>query len=469
MTPICPETACVVFVRTSHERRDLLWPKFEGRKARSLYARFEFRPPVRQGDLYVAAREGPRAIGVIDGYFDGVPAVWHKEILWALANGIAVFGAASMGALRAAELHSFGMQGVGRIFEDYRDNRITDDDEVALLHGPAETGYVALTEPMVNIRATLERAVAEGVIAKEVANVITETAKARFYQERTWETVMAAAAPQLPREIVERLTAWLPAGHVDQKRADALLLLSAIDRFMEQGAKPSPTRFTFEFTECWANAPWRNEAINNEKADSAILDELRLKGDDYFRLRRNALLQLLVREEAAKSDSRPDRREIASMDKEIRLRLGLLRRKSLSDWLSENDLSEARFEGLVADLARLETFERSQDADLQSYMLDQLRIDNSYRTLRKRAREKANLSATMARDVRARVPPPVLVSWYFSTRLKKEVPEDIADYAARLGLTGLDHFYDLLALEYALALDDGGSGHGGALRKNRLS
>nr|MBA3446036.1 hypothetical protein [Pseudaminobacter sp.] len=86
----------------------------------AFYAGFEFRPPVRQGELYAAARIGPRAIGIIDGYFDGEPAVWHKEILWALANGIAVFGASSMGALRAAELHTFGMRGIGRIFEAYR-------------------------------------------------------------------------------------------------------------------------------------------------------------------------------------------------------------------------------------------------------------------------------------------------------------------------------------------------------------
>ena len=78
-------------------------------------------PPVAQGDLYRAALRRPRAIGVIDGYFSGAPSVWHKEILWAISQGIPVFGSASMGALRAAELHAFGMRGVGRIFEAFRD------------------------------------------------------------------------------------------------------------------------------------------------------------------------------------------------------------------------------------------------------------------------------------------------------------------------------------------------------------
>jgi hypothetical protein len=65
--------------------------------------------------LYRAALAHPAAIGVIDGYFEVVPTVWHKEILWAMAQGIHVFGAASIGALRAAELDSFGMRGVGRL------------------------------------------------------------------------------------------------------------------------------------------------------------------------------------------------------------------------------------------------------------------------------------------------------------------------------------------------------------------
>ncbi len=60
-------------------------------------------PPVAQGDVYRAALRRPRAIGIIDGFFSGAASVWHKEILWAMSEGVPVFGAASMGALRAAE------------------------------------------------------------------------------------------------------------------------------------------------------------------------------------------------------------------------------------------------------------------------------------------------------------------------------------------------------------------------------
>src|SRR5271156_3661014 len=97
-------------------------------------AGIEWRPPVRQGDLYSAALSGPAIIGVTDGYFEIVPTVWHKEILWAMAQGIHVYGSASIGALRAAELHPFGMVGIGHIFEAFRDGLLEDDDEVAVLH-----------------------------------------------------------------------------------------------------------------------------------------------------------------------------------------------------------------------------------------------------------------------------------------------------------------------------------------------
>src|SRR5690348_7830328 len=89
---------------------------------------FAWRPPATEGDVYRAAMKRPEAIALIDGQFENVPSVWHKEILWALSQGIAVFGAASMGALRAAELDRFGMIGVGAVYEAFRDGRLGDDD-----------------------------------------------------------------------------------------------------------------------------------------------------------------------------------------------------------------------------------------------------------------------------------------------------------------------------------------------------
>ena len=89
-------------------------------------------PPAAQGDVYRAARDRPQLIGLVDGLFERTPAVWHKEILWAMSNGVHVFGSASLGALRAAELAAFGMEGVGAVFDAFRSGRLEDDDEVAV-------------------------------------------------------------------------------------------------------------------------------------------------------------------------------------------------------------------------------------------------------------------------------------------------------------------------------------------------
>lgn len=214
----------------------------------------DYRPPVRRGDVHRAVRDGAHLIGIVDGYFHDVPSVWHKEILWALSQGVTVLGAASMGALRAAELHGFGMEGVGGIFAAYRDGILTDDDEVAVQHGPAELGYPALSEALVNIRATLAAAERQQVVSPTLAAELTVLAKRIFYPERSWGALLAAArtAP-LPAEPLVAFEAWLPDNRVNRKRADALLLLQAV---RERLAHPERTRtrpsFSFEVTELWA-------------------------------------------------------------------------------------------------------------------------------------------------------------------------------------------------------------------------
>ncbi|HVQ13831.1 MAG TPA: TfuA-like protein, partial [Vicinamibacterales bacterium] len=77
--------------------------------------------PAQCGDVLRARRLSPKVIAIVDGVFASTPSVWHKEILLAIDDGIAVVGASSMGALRAAELAPFGMIGIGRIFDAYRD------------------------------------------------------------------------------------------------------------------------------------------------------------------------------------------------------------------------------------------------------------------------------------------------------------------------------------------------------------
>ena len=116
-------------------------------RQREIHSDVEFRAPAACGDILRAAEDGASAIGLVDGYFGDLPSVWHKEILYALEQGIAIGGGASMGALRAAECSPFGMVGIGGIYEDYASGALMDDEAGALIHRPAEMNWTPLSIP----------------------------------------------------------------------------------------------------------------------------------------------------------------------------------------------------------------------------------------------------------------------------------------------------------------------------------
>jgi hypothetical protein len=209
-------------------------------------------PPAAEGDVYRATLEQPQVIGIIDGYFQSMPTVRHKEILWAMSRGIHVLGAASIGALRASELAAFGMEGVGVIFESYREGALEDDDEVAIAHGPAEVGFQAASEAMVNIRQTLMKAEQVGVISAKLSEGLKQIAKGLFYPDRNYRILIRDALERgFPKAELTRFEQWLPQGRVNQKREDALALLRLIRLRLAKGLKPKVVSYSFEHTSMW--------------------------------------------------------------------------------------------------------------------------------------------------------------------------------------------------------------------------
>jgi len=224
-------------------------------------AELEWRPPVCQGDLYQAALSRPVFIGLIDGYFELVPTVWHKEILWAMAQGIHVYGAGSIGALRAAELADFGMKGIGHIFQQFHSAALLDDDEVAVLHGPAEVNYVQITEAMVNVRATIDQAIKLGIIESALAASLVWIAKRVFYKERTYDVILKTAIELgIDYESLRAFANWLPNGKIDQKRLDAIEMVQTIIQENSRGIRPLQVSYQFAHTFAWEHARRRTDA-----------------------------------------------------------------------------------------------------------------------------------------------------------------------------------------------------------------
>ncbi|WP_434055740.1 MAG: TfuA-like protein [Roseibium sp.] len=178
--------------------------------------------PASQGDIVAAVEQhGPCVIALIDGLFQGVPAVRHKEILWAMSRGAIVFGAASMGALRAAELWSCGMQGRGLIYRWLRRFPLLPDDAVAVLHAPPELGAGSLTEALVDLRQGIKRARRQGLLSQEAAAALLQRAQQLHYTDRTFANLTADLPPQDRPAVLAsvRRPGW------SQKKKDAFNLL----------------------------------------------------------------------------------------------------------------------------------------------------------------------------------------------------------------------------------------------------
>jgi Uncharacterized conserved protein len=178
-----------------------------------------FRPPVARGDILDAAADGARIIGVIDGVFFQECSVGHREILEVIRQGIRVVGASSMGALRAAELDTLGMEGVGEIYRLYRDGALVSDDEVALVFDPDT--FEPLSEPLVNIRCTIDIARSEGVISGKTAEQLFESARALYFPDRTYDQICGNARGLADEGELKRFEEFVSHHPFDQKADDA--------------------------------------------------------------------------------------------------------------------------------------------------------------------------------------------------------------------------------------------------------
>jgi hypothetical protein len=121
-------------------------------------------PPARRGDLLGVAGPGDVVV-IIDGDPHHPPR--HDEILSLLASGVAVAGAGGLGAVLAADMHPYGITGIGNVFAGLQDGSIVDDE--ATCQWPGGRG---------DLRTLLTLAAARGAISRSDARRIAEQARA---------------------------------------------------------------------------------------------------------------------------------------------------------------------------------------------------------------------------------------------------------------------------------------------------
>ncbi len=265
--------------------------------------------PVQQGDLLRIAELEPTHVCIIDGAFFQVPSVTHKEILLTLQHGVHVLGAASLGALRAAELDVFGMEGVGAIYRLYKTCKIDGDDEVAVLHADAADGYVALSEPLVNIRYNLRRARAQRVISRTTVATVLASAKALHFTRRTYAAALAEAASNVPPNELTTLRRFLQHQAIDLKRNDARAALHLLRRRFG-GHEPWPiarpvhahkTVYAHLFGREYEGRSCDGQYIT----DAFVLSLYKLLAPTALRARRRVALRSIAADEARRQGFQP--------------------------------------------------------------------------------------------------------------------------------------------------------------------
>lgn len=193
-------------------------------------------PPVARGDLdqLLTRPQPPTQVGIIDGAFLQRLAVTPKEVLRALDAGVRMYGASSMGALRAAECAAFGMVGVGEIFDLFDTGGMEADDEVAITYDP-ET-LTPTSEPMVNIRLALAAAVRGFQLLPGTALEAERLAESLYFPDRTYANVGLLLRSRVsPEEVIRYQNFVTSPARIDQKRADALTLLTLMEETRATG------------------------------------------------------------------------------------------------------------------------------------------------------------------------------------------------------------------------------------------
>jgi hypothetical protein len=183
-------------------------------------------PPIKRHDLARAIETfALTRVGIIDGEFFQSLAISPKEVVAALRQGCQIYGASSMGALRAAETWSLGTVGVGRIFELYRSGVIEGDDEVAVTYCP-ET-YRPQSEALASLRLALADAVQAGAVSSRMATRLVARLRRAYFPDRSRQRLLLEARQLAPTEELAALRQFLDSCP-DAKAQDARLLLGRL-------------------------------------------------------------------------------------------------------------------------------------------------------------------------------------------------------------------------------------------------
>lgn len=435
-----------------------LGPSLPLHEARAILPDANYRPPAAQGDLIGAvSQDGADLIGLIDGTFHQTLSVWHSEVCYLLSRGVGIFGSSSMGALRAVETERYGAVGVGTIFRWYRDGFVVGDDEVALVHGSEETGYRPLSLALVNIRASLEHAVAQGWLAAAHADQVIALVRSIYYPERQpWVILRRCEETGLPADALAAVERALNTDHIDLKRTDAIELLTKM-RAVLDGSTPRPPRVDFAFSrssvfETLYSLDRRVEVDGTQVSLQSIREHAALHRAEYDQVQRAALDRSIVSYFGSLLGLRVPPEELESQRTAFMEQRGLDSQDALQEWLHENGMSETDLseylteEALCARLRQWIMFCRGMDRGCRT-VLDEARVQDLFCDWAKDAAEEEMIVAAYREEpeyeyVRQEDPPYLAAVHNSSSRVR--IRGDARRWAEDAGFDDIEDLIEAL-------------------------
>lgn len=188
----------------------------------------DYRDPAKKGDFLMLSRDSDekKYVGFVDGVFlhDYPPSpieVYHL----ATRKNIELIGASSLGALRAVELEKFGMKGIGKIFQLYKNGIINADDEVAVTF--VQENNILQSEAMIDIRFNLFLAYKKGIITNQTKKRFAKIAKNIYFPFRNYEDIIKLTHQQFPSiyNELESFRSYIQKNRDSLKARDAIKLL----------------------------------------------------------------------------------------------------------------------------------------------------------------------------------------------------------------------------------------------------
>ncbi len=196
----------------------------------------DYREPAKKGDFLRLAHtsDEKRYVGFIDGVFlhDYPPSpieVYHL----ATRKNIELVGASSLGALRAVELEKFGMKGIGKIFQLYKNGIINADDEVAVTFVRGKN--ILQSEAMIDIRFNLFLAYKKGIISKQTKKRFVKVAKNIYFPFRNYDDIITLTQKRFPSvyDELDNFRNYILKNRDSLKARDAIKLLKYFKNISE--------------------------------------------------------------------------------------------------------------------------------------------------------------------------------------------------------------------------------------------